>query len=229
MAERLALGAYDQLRFEEISRPSRRSNRSQCYRTKIWISKNRDQRLALESRPIPPASSGRPIAETGTSPLTRGILARSPRDRTRPKPATVAGWGARTRTCKRPFEMSEGFRLILEHIGTRDFSRVCCKNCEKQPPAALGAPQSGTTGLGCKISDIGQRSGISRYTAAHGEGDSACLLLSPKTDSTMADLYFGFGPWSRVLHSQGQKPTSVEQACRSTALTDDIVSVLNGV
>jgi hypothetical protein len=30
--------------------------------------------------------------------------------------------------CKMPFEMSRGFRLIPEHLGTRDFSRGSCLN-----------------------------------------------------------------------------------------------------
>jgi hypothetical protein len=30
--------------------------------------------------------------------------------------------------CKMPFEMSHEFRLILEHLGTRDFSRASCLN-----------------------------------------------------------------------------------------------------
>src|SRR5215208_7732757 len=40
--------------------------------------------------------------------------------------ATVVGWGIRIRTwkwsfCKMPFEMSEEFRVIPEHLETRDF------------------------------------------------------------------------------------------------------------
>jgi hypothetical protein len=37
---------------------------------------------------------------------------------------------------KMPFEMSREFLLISEHIVTADFSRVCCRDGEKQPAGA---------------------------------------------------------------------------------------------
>ena len=56
-----------------------------------------------------------------------------------------------------PFEMSGGFRLISEHIATRDFSRVRCGNNEKQPPAALAAASQIQPVSNARISDIGQQ------------------------------------------------------------------------
>jgi hypothetical protein len=33
---------------------------------------------------------------------------------------------------KMPFEISGGFRLLPEHLGTRDFSRTSCQNTDMQ-------------------------------------------------------------------------------------------------
>jgi hypothetical protein len=43
--------------------------------------------------------------------------------------------------------MSQGFRLILERIGSRDFSHAGCANYEKHPPAALARAGQIQTGL----------------------------------------------------------------------------------
>jgi hypothetical protein len=56
-----------------------------------------------------------------------------------------------------PFEMSGRFRLNSEHIATRDFSRVRCRNGEKHPLAALAPASQARTGLYVGIGEIGRQ------------------------------------------------------------------------
>ena len=94
--------------------------------------------------------------------LRRGIVAHFPRDRRRPKVATLGRLGRQDSNlemlfAKMPFEMSGGFRLISEHIGTRDFSRVRCANNEMQLPGALAPTSQIQPVSDARISDIGQQ------------------------------------------------------------------------
>lgn len=62
---------------------------------------------------------------------------------------------------KRPFEMSGGFRLISEHIATRDFSRARCRKCKKHPRGAPAPASQTRTGLRHWIGEIGPRKCLS--------------------------------------------------------------------
>src|SRR5262245_52339493 len=97
------------------------SNRSRA--TKIWISKNRDRRLAAASRPIPLARVARSVAGTGSCPANpRKIRVFCKRPETAKN--YDSGWLGRQDSNlqmtfrKMPFEMSGEFALISEHFGT---------------------------------------------------------------------------------------------------------------
>jgi hypothetical protein len=56
-----------------------------------------------------------------------------------------------------PFEMSDEFPLISEHLGIRDFSRVSCQNTDMHLPAGLAA--SATEFEPVSAEDLPQRTG----------------------------------------------------------------------
>src|SRR5260221_11117742 len=56
-----------------------------------------------------------------------------------------------------PFEMSDEFPLISEHLGIRDFSRVSCQNTDMHLPAGLAASVTGFEPVSAE--DLPQRTG----------------------------------------------------------------------
>ena len=87
---------------------------------------------------------------------------------------------------KTPFEMSREFRLISEHIGTGDFSRVPCIKGEKHPPAALVTVSWMQIRLYPIILEIELWKCFSKLRAA------SCVCSCPNQDLPPAD---GMSPW----------------------------------
>jgi hypothetical protein len=109
---------------------------SQCHRTgsrrsKTWILKNRDQRLTPKIARLLAKNMRSSATETRrwlANPRNSRSFFRETGDgqKWRHWSAGVPGFELGNDVRKMPFEMSGGFRLIPEHTGTRDFSRIRC-------------------------------------------------------------------------------------------------------